>query len=383
MSQPEIRSVFLKGLLALVAAATILSAAWHEVPPVRFVVPAPASSRLRLTDVSIPLPVTTPSVHAVSLAALPSGRLLAAWFGGSREGSPDVSIFLSRFDGHRWSAAETIMTPARITEATGHYTRKLGNPLLHLDARGRLHLFVVGVALGGWSTSTIEHAVSLDEGLSFDGAERLRLSPLLNLSHMVRTPAINLADGGFLLPGYFELSLKYPVMLRFDARGSIVSRQRIPGPAHLLQPALSVHGEGQAVAFMRDARRRQVYAGSYGSGPGEDRAGAPSNAGTQPPSWSPSKAIALENPDSSVAVLPADDGGHWLACNPETQNGRSKLVLQKLDASSAMKETIVAAQAADGEFSYPALARTDDGRVHLVYTDRRKGLMHRIFEVAP
>ena len=117
------------------------------------------------------------------------------------------------------------MTPALLTRATGHYTRKLGNPVLHLDSRGRLHLFVVSVALGGWGTAHIDHAISHDGGRHFAEAERLRLSPLLNMSHLVRCPAVNLADGGFILPAYFEMGAKYPVMLRFDAEGRLLARQ--------------------------------------------------------------------------------------------------------------------------------------------------------------
>lgn len=362
------RWIGLKGLLALAAATLVISAAWRPAAPARFVAPPPSAPHLRLTGTSRSLPVTTPSVHAASLVALPSGRLLAAWFGGSREGAANVAIFLSRFDGRQWSAAEKIMTPAQMTRATGHYTRKLGNPVLHLDSRGGLHLFVVSVALGGWGTAHIDHAISHDGGRHFDEAERLRLSPLLNMSHLVRCPAVNLADGGFMLPAYFEMGAKYPVMLRFDADGRLMARQRLPGPAYLLQPSLSVHQPGEALAFMRVAgdASHQVHVSRYS---GEA-------------AWSPARPIPMGNPDSAVAVLPAADGGHWLAGNPGIKTARRKLVLQKFDDKLEKQEELTVVEAATGEFSYPALARTDDGRVHLVYTDRRKALTHRVFEVA-
>ena len=37
-----------------------------------------------------------PSCHASTIAELPNGDLLAAWYAGSREGAKDVAIFASR-----------------------------------------------------------------------------------------------------------------------------------------------------------------------------------------------------------------------------------------------------------------------------------------------
>jgi predicted neuraminidase len=383
LSHTKIRLISLKVLLGLASIAVVVSAAWSKVPPVKFAVPPTSASHLLLTGTTLSLPVTTPSVHAVSLAALPSGQLLAAWFGGKREGATNVSIFLSRFDGQHWSPAETIMTPALLNKSTGHFARKLGNPVLHFDSKGQLHLFVVSVGIGGWGMAFLNHAISHDEGRHFDNAERLRISPLLNMSHLVRSPAINLADGGFILPVYFEMGWKYPVILRFDSLGKLISRQRIPGPAHLLQPSLSVHGPSQAVAFSRDAGKiHLVHASRFSENPQSDFGAFSGWKGVFGNSWTASVPTTMGNPDSSVAVLPAADGGHWLAGNPDNEFGRRKLVLQKLDRNLAKKEVFTAIQAVDGEFSYPALAQTDDGRVHLVYTDRRKGLTHRIFEPA-
>lgn len=43
------------------------------------------------------------SCHASHLALLPNGDVLAAWFGGSREGADDVAIWCSRRQGESWS----------------------------------------------------------------------------------------------------------------------------------------------------------------------------------------------------------------------------------------------------------------------------------------
>ncbi len=43
----------------------------------------------------------TPQCHASTIAQTPSG-LIAAWFGGSYEGHPDVSIWIARHNGTTW-----------------------------------------------------------------------------------------------------------------------------------------------------------------------------------------------------------------------------------------------------------------------------------------
>ena len=43
------------------------------------------------------------SCHASTVVEHEPGRLLAAWFGGDREGAPNVQIWGSAFDGTKWS----------------------------------------------------------------------------------------------------------------------------------------------------------------------------------------------------------------------------------------------------------------------------------------
>jgi predicted neuraminidase len=45
-----------------------------------------------------------PSVHASTIEETTSGQLLAAWFGGTEEGHPDVSIWVSRYVDGMWSS---------------------------------------------------------------------------------------------------------------------------------------------------------------------------------------------------------------------------------------------------------------------------------------
>ena len=50
----------------------------------------------------IPVPALVPSAHASTIVETDDG-LLAAWFGGTYERHPDVSIYTSRFKNGQWS----------------------------------------------------------------------------------------------------------------------------------------------------------------------------------------------------------------------------------------------------------------------------------------
>ena len=118
---------------------------------------------------------------------------------------------------HHWSTPREILTPAILSRLSGKFIAKLGNPVSFVDTLGRVHLFVVGVSLGGWATSRV-YWLEFDESLEhLHFRQELALSPFANLSFLVRSPALLLEDGGFILPIYHELARKYPLLVRFDS----------------------------------------------------------------------------------------------------------------------------------------------------------------------
>ena len=326
----------------------------------------------------IPMPEETPAAHASSLVALPAtskSALLAFWFAGEGESAPDVGIASSHFvrATRQWAPARWVVGRHDAGEQLGFGLRRLGNPVAWLDARGNVHLFVVATGLGGWAAGRILHLRQHDANadlseITFDAVRALPLSWLWNTSDLVRASPLPLADGGMLLPVYFELGIKYPLALRFDARGEFVGMTRISKRKDLLQPTLLMKGDTEWLALMRD------------KGPARKVAVAGTTDGGQ--RWTDQPNLALDNTDSSIAGLALAPGAMFLAHNSSV-GSRSVLDLARSADGRAWQSVTNLARGGDAdEFSYPALAWVDDS-LWVSYTDRRRAIAWQRFAFPP
>lgn len=318
------------------------------------------------------LPQAAPVSHAATLAQLPGGEVLAAWFAGSKEGAPDVALYLSRYRNGAWTPPQAIATREQTQADTRRYVRKLGNPLLAVDGTGQLHLWYVSVAVGGWAGSSLNHRVSADGGEHWSPARRLITAPFLNISTLVRNPPLILADGSFALPVYHEFISKHGEWLHLARDGeTVLDKARMPADRPLLQPAVAPLGNGQLLAVLRDA----------GPGPGRLRLATSADGGQH---WSAAPPLEIANPNSAAAMIRLADGRLLLACNPQESN-RNKLSLWlSADSGTTWREVRVLEQSASGddEFSYPALLQDRDGRIHVAYTWKRLGIKHVVLTPA-
>ena len=380
------RSSMLRLLVALLACAAVvaLDAGRRStpVPMAQSLWPAAKAflsgvAITRIGNGQIPMPADTLSAHASSLLALPasqSSSLIAFWFAGTRESAADVQIAASSFDRARqqWSVARFVVNRHALGDQLGFGVRRLGNPVAWLDGTGRIHLFVVTTGLGGWAAARIVHLRQSRVGqdfssLSFDVDRVLPLSWLWNKSFLVRTAALPLRDGGMVLPVHFEMGIKYPVALRFDASGEFLGMVRISSRNHLLQPTLLMQSESQWLALMRDQRVDGKVAVAQTMDGGRN--------------WTDLPDLSLHNPDSSVAGLALAPGRMFLAHN---STPRARTVLD-LSASTngrdwSLFETLAQGAGRD-EYSYPALTWAD-GSLWVSYTDQRKAIAWQRFAFA-
>jgi predicted neuraminidase len=322
----------------------------------------------------IPVPKDTPVAHASALLAMPASHpstLLAFWFAGQRESGADVQIAGSQFDRatQQWSAARFVVNRHALAEQLGFGVRRLGNPVAWLDGQGRVHLFVVTTGLGGWAAARIVHLRQIGSGQNFDAlsfeVERvLPLSWLWNKSFLVRTAPLSLKDGGMVLPVHFEMGIKYPMTLRFDANGNFLGMVRISSRKHLLQPTLLMADESHWLALMRDQSLEGKVAVAQTANGGQN--------------WTDLPDLTLHNPDSSVAALALGPQQMFLAHN-SLPKGRAVLDMSaSADGRNwVLAQTLVRGAGLD-EYSYPALAWSHDS-LWVSYTDRRQAIAWQQF----
>ena len=319
----------------------------------------------------IPAPDGAPSAHASTLAQLPSGEMHALWWAGARESAPDVAIYASRWNGARWGAPSRVVERQHLGRQLGFGVRRLGNPVAWVAGDGRVHLYIVATGLGGWAASRIVHLTSDDGAQSFAAQRVLAMSPLFNTSALVRTPAIPTANGGWLLPAYFELGNKYPLLIAMDAQGVPRWARRIGTSRSSLQPALLAVSPTGVQALMRDhGEHKRIQAATS------------RDAGL---TWLDQEPLPLVNHDSSVAAIRLAEGGFVMAHNDQPAApgaGRDWLRLSvSSDALHWQGSEDVRRGVSGDEFSYPSLLQV--GRqLHVTFTAQRGAIGHHVYAIA-
>ncbi len=325
------------------------------------------AGRVSLTEQSrslIPMPRNTPSAHASAMAALPGDRMLSFWWAGSRESGPDVKVYAARWQNGKWGEPWEVASRDSLGRALGFGVRRVGNPVAWTGPDGRVHLYVVATGLGGWAASRVAHLVSNDQGASFAMKRVLPMSPLFNTSVLVRTNAVGLADGGWWLPVYFEIGIKYPMMMAFGADGEPTGLGRIGARTTTLQPAIVPVSQHEVRAWMRDAsdERRVQHARSRDGGA----------------SWEDLPPLALNNENTSMAALRLANGEFLMLHNHIRAGGGSRSLLRLSLSKDGLIWRTVADVASGGigdEFSYPTMQLVGK-ELHITYTHQRQAIAH-------
>jgi len=296
------------------------------------------------------------SAHASTIVETPDG-LVTAWFGGTREGADDVGIWLSRRVQGEWTAPREVATGAQPNG--GRYP--CWNPVLFALPDHTLMLFYkVGPSPQRWWGVV---RTSRDSGRTWDDARRLPdgvLGPIKN-------KPVLLSDGTLLAPSSTE-SPTSPSTWRVhferttDAGltwSSVFPAAKDDGPAiDAIQPSILVHRDGrlQAIGRTRSQRIFETWSSDGGR------------------TWTALALTPLPNPNSGIDAVTLRDGRHLVVYNHTTQ-GRSPLNVSISEDGKAWSAALVLEREA-GEYSYPAVVQSADGRVHITYTWRRRRIRH-------
>ena len=298
----------------------------------------------------------TPSCHASTIVQADQG-LLAAWFGGTDEGEPDVTIFLARREGGQWSK------PVQVIDGVQADGQRFPcwNPVLFRPKGGPMLLFAkVGPSPSKWwgvlSTSS-------DDGRTWSRPRRLPeriLGPIKN-------KPITLPDGTLLCPSSQEdPKLGWRVFL--ERTSDLGQTWTQVGPLNdgveiaAIQPSILTHPGGKLQILCRT--RQEKLAESWSTDLGR--------------TWSPMVLTTLLNPSAGTDALTLSDGRHLLVYNPVSK-GRTPLRVALSDDGQTWRD-VLTLEDQPGEYSYPAVIQASDGRVHITYTWKRERIKHVVVD---
>lgn len=300
----------------------------------------------------------TPQCHASTIAEGKDG-LVAAWFGGTREGDDDVGIWVSRHDGKQWG------TPVEVAEGKDAEGKQVPcwNPVLFQPKSGPLLLFYkTGAQIRTWQT---ELRTSEDGGKSWGEAKHLPDG----ICGPVKNKPIELEDGVLLCPTSDEPA-KDRWLVHFSTTSDLGKTWEKTAALNdglefdAIQPTILRHPGGKLQALCRS--KESVIAELWSEDQGK--------------TWSAMKATALPNPNSGIDGVTLADGRHALVYNPVTK-GRSPLVVGLSKDGKEWKQVHVL-EDQPGEYSYPAIIQAKDGTIHITYTWKRLLVKHVVLDPA-
>jgi len=329
---------------------------------------------------------TQPDNHASTLVELKNGDVLAAWFGGSWEGNPDVAIYTARLHAGIWS---TPRETARENQVA------CWNPVLFHDKAARLWLYYkIGKSPRTW---TGVRKWSDDEGLSWSAAEPL---PSGILGPIKDKPLV--LENGVIVSGssveeegkwavWIERSedngktwakagpITIPPTLDIPDAGALAAAREGKHVIHdehenidtkIYPPAETTIGLIQPSIISMDAHHLRFYARSHSKAQRIAAADSLDDGKT----WSQAHFINLPIPNSGIDAVRLRDGRIVLIFN----NSYNKRTPLNLAVSAAGEHFTVFKTLEDGpgQYSYPAIVQAANGDLLITYSWRRQTIRY-------
>ncbi|MFI5233117.1 MAG: exo-alpha-sialidase [Gemmatimonadales bacterium] len=299
----------------------------------------------------------TPTAHASTIVET-GGVLVAAWFGGSAEGAPDVGIWVARRVGTKWTA------PVQVATGVQPDGTQLAcwNPVLFKPATGALTLYYkVGANTHEWWGEVI---ASGDAGATWGKPRKLPAGIL----GPIKNKPVQLSNGTIVSPSSTESGDTPPKWRvhfeRSTDRGATWTSVAPPdgGDVNAIQPTIFVLPGGALDALVR-TQSAKVFETSSADG------GA---------TWSALAPTELPNPNSGIDGITLRDGRRLLVFN-RSDSERTPLNVAVSSDGKSWHDLLVL-ETTPGEYSYPAVIQTRDGLVHITYTWKRRRIKHVVMD---
>ncbi|GGF22075.1 sialidase family protein [Echinicola rosea] len=301
--------------------------------------------------------------HASTLVELKDGSIMTAWFGGEYERHPQVGIWTATKTQNGWSTPRKV-ADGRVNDTLSYPT---WNPVLFRMTPDSLVLFYKkGPSPQGWWGM---YKVSLDEGKTWSSAQKL---PEAILGPIKNKP-VTLSNGVVLAPSSVEDEKGWRAHIEIT-KDSGMTWRKVPidpnGEYDVIQPSILQHQDGRLQVLCRSKQNHIITAWSEDKGE----------------SWSQLEATSVLNPNSGTDAVTLKDGRHLLVYNPavsgeDWSDGRNQLRLA-ISADGVNWEDLMRLEnEPSGEFSYPAIIQTTDGKVHISYTWKRKKIKYVLLDI--
>jgi len=328
-----------------------------------------------------------PQCHSATIVETTAGDLVTAFFGGTREGNPDVCIWVCRKEkgNTEWTkpalAADGVLSPT--------LRKACYNPVLYQMPNGPLYLFYkIGNKVSDWVGYL---KTSVDGGKTWSKAYQLPegyLGPIKNKIVDVDGKAIapsSTETGGWKV--HFEIAedggkkihIVGPIAaskalltedmgaMKADTKADNETGESIKATTvQAIQPSILKYKDGRLQILCRT--RNGLIATSWSSDKGE--------------TWTPLELTNLPNNNSGTDAVTLQDGRQVLIYNAvatppgEKKGVRTPLNIAVSDNGVNWKMIMTLEDSPVSQYSYPSIIQGKDGRIHVVYTWRRQRIKY-------
>ncbi|MBO8131255.1 MAG: exo-alpha-sialidase [Candidatus Marinimicrobia bacterium] len=292
-----------------------------------------------------------PSCHAATVAITSDGPV-AAWFGGTHEGQPDVGIWFSRKINGQWSIP--IEVANGIINDTLRYP--CWNPVLFYAPDKKLFLFYkIGPNPSSWEGYM---RISADNGLTW--SKQIKLP--YGFIGPVKNKPVLLGYNKLICPSSTEnRGWNIHFEFTFDFGKNWLKTQDIKKSfkeIQVIQPTILVHSPDTLQALCRSKNRAIFESWSYDGGF----------------SWNPLNKTSLPNNNSGIDGVTLADGRFLLVYNHSKRLRTPLNVAVSYDGIHWYAALIL--ENSKGRYSYPSVILDNEGMVHIVYAWRRERIKY-------